>query len=396
MDAQISRFEVKASKQMNRLPVQFFSTLVSRVNRFIEEGYDVINLGQGNPDLPTPLHIVRSLQKAAENPLNHRYPPFSGRRNLKEAICQWYEYEHGVHLDPDEEVAILSGTKTGLVEIATILLDPGDIALIPDPGYPDYCSGIALAGAEMTPMPLLRENSFLPDLEKITSEQRKRAKLMFLNYPANPTGVCAPASFFDDAIRFAEKNQIVIAHDFAYGAIGFDGKKPASFLTRPGAKEVGIEFYTLSKTYNMAGWRIGFALGNKKVIRLINLLQDHYYVSVFGAVQDAAVTALTSSQDCVRELVGIYESRRNSIFREMGKIGWNAPLSEGTFFAWLPVPSGYTSSQFADLLLEKVQVVVAPGIGFGKYGEGYVRVGLLTSEERIREAMQRIQSLSLF
>lgn len=396
MDQQKGNFEIKASAQLNRLPVQFFSTLVSRVNQFIAEGYDVINLGQGNPDLPTPSHIVRSLKEAAENPLNHRYPPFSGKRKLKEAICQWYKNEHGVSLDPDEEVAILAGAKTGLVELSSILLDQGDIALVPDPGYPDYWSGIALSGAEMVTMPLLRENAFFPDFEKISAEQLKRTKLMFLNYPSNPTGVCAPASLFDEAIRFAEKNQMVIAHDFAYGAIGFDGKKPVSFLTRPGAKEVGIEFYTLSKTYNMAGWRVGFALGNKNVIRLINKLQDHYYVSLFGAVQDASVAALTHSQDCVRELVGIYEARRNSFYHEMGKTGWQAPLSEGTFFAWLPVPSGYTSSQFADLLLEKVQVVVAPGIGFGKHGEGYVRAGLLTSEERLREAVQRIQSLSLF
>lgn len=396
MDEQIGKFEIKASAQLNRLPVQFFSTLVSRVNQFTAEGYDVINLGQGNPDLPTPSHIVHSLKEAAENPLNHKYPPFSGRRDLKEAICQWYKNEHGVSLDPEEEVAILAGAKTGLVELSAVLLDPGDTALVPDPGYPDYWSGIALSGAEMVTMPLLQENSYFPDFEKITAEQLKKAKLMFLNYPSNPTGVCAPASLFDNAIRFAEKNHIVIAHDFAYGAIGFDGKKPVSFLTRPGAKEVGIEFYTLSKTYNMAGWRIGFALGNKNVIRLINKLQDHYYVSLFGAIQDAAVTALTHSQDCVRELVGIYESRRNSFYYEMGKVGWHAPLSQGTFFAWLPVPPGYTSSQFANLLLEKVQVVVAPGIGFGNHGEGYVRVGLLTNEERLREAVHRIQSLSLF
>jgi aminotransferase len=392
MDSQTSRFKVEVSKQMQRLPVQFFSTLADKVNSFIEEGRDVINLGQGNPDLPTPSHIVRSLQKAVENPRNHRYPPFSGTRELKEAVCQWYRNEHGVDLDPDEEVAILFGTKTGLVQISAILLNPGDVALVPDPGYSDYKSGIAIAGAKMVPMPLLKENAYLPDLEKISAEQRKKAKLMFLNYPSNPTGAYAPAAFFNEAIRFAEKNQIVIAHDFAYGAIGFDGKKPVSYLSSPGAKDLGIEFYTLSKTYNMAGWRVGFALGNKDIIRLINMFQEHYFVSLFGAVQEAAVTALTSSQDCVQELVGIYESRRNVLCEELRKIGWNAPLPQGTFFAWIPVPSGYSSNQFADLLLDKVQVVVAPGSGFGKYGEGYVRVGLLTSEERIREAVQRIQT----
>ncbi|GAB7386722.1 pyridoxal phosphate-dependent aminotransferase [Bacillaceae bacterium] len=396
MSAYSSRFPIEPSAQMKRLPVQFFSTLVGKANRFIEEGYDVINLGQGNPDLPTPPHIVRSLQRAAENPLHHRYSPFSGRRELKEAVCRWYRQEHGVELDPDAEVAILFGAKTGLVEISQTLLDPGDIALVPDPGYPDYWSGIAIAGAEMVPMPLVRENDFLPDFSRITPEQRKRAKLMFLNYPGNPTGACASAAFFDEAIRFAETHGIVIAHDFAYGAIGFDGKKPLSFLTRPGAKEVGVEFYTLSKTYNMAGWRVGFALGNREVIRLINLLQDHYFVSLFGAIQEAAVTALTSSQECVRQLVAVYESRRDALFAELAKMGWEAAKPAGSFFAWLPVPERYTSAQFAEILLERAQVVVAPGVGFGEHGEGYVRLGLLASEERIREAVARIRALSLF
>ncbi|WP_372661797.1 aminotransferase class I/II-fold pyridoxal phosphate-dependent enzyme [Cohnella sp.] len=397
MDGQaIVRLEVKASKRMKRLPAPFYSALMSKANQFIEQGYDVINLAQETPDLPTPLHIVRSLQDVAENTLNHSYPPLSESRKLKEAICHWYKREQGVDLDPDHEVAILSGTQTALVQLSTTLLNPGDIALVPDPGYPDYGTGIALAGATMTPIPLLRENLYLPDLGKITQNQCERAKIMLLNYPSNPTGACAPASFFDDAIRFAEKNQIVVANDFAYGAIGFDEKKPISFLSRPGAKEVGIELYSFSKTYNMAGWGIGFALGNKKVIRLMNLLQDHFYSSPFGAVQAAAVTALTSSQDCVRDLVDIYESRRNSLFRDMCKIGWNATLSEGTFFEWLKVPTRYSSIRFADLLLDKAQVFVAPGIEFGQFGEGYVRVGLLTSEERLREAMRRIQKLSLF
>ncbi|WP_316397443.1 pyridoxal phosphate-dependent aminotransferase [Metabacillus litoralis] len=391
-----NNFIIKASNQMNRLPNQFFSTLVGKVNGFINAGYDVINLGQGNPDLPTPPHIVQSLQKAVENPINHKYPPFTGKIELKKAICTWYQNEHGVTLDPEKEVAILFGTKTGLIQLSQILLNPGDMALVPDPGYPDYWSGIAIAGAEMVPMPLNSTKGFSPDFSTLTPYQRKHTKLMFLNYPSNPTGACATSSFFDEAICFAEKNNIVIAHDFAYGAIGFDGHKPISYLSRPGAKDVGIEFYTLSKTYNMAGWRVGFALGNQELIRLINELQDHYFVSLFGGIQDAAITALTSSQGSVRELVDTYELRRNALFEELNKIGWNAPLPKGSFFAWLPIPKGYTSSHFADTLLEKGKVVVAPGIGFGKYGEGYVRVGFLTEEERIREAVQRISKLSIF
>jgi L-glutamine---4-(methylsulfanyl)-2-oxobutanoate aminotransferase len=381
---------------MESLPNQFFSTLVGKVNGFIDAGYDVINLGQGNPDLPTPSHIVHSLQKAAENPMNHKYQPFSGKGELKKAICMWYQIEHGVTLDPEKEVAILFGTKTGLIQISQILLNPGDMALVPDPGYPDYCSGIAIAGAEMVPMALDFTNGFSPDFSKITPSQCKHSKLMFLNYPSNPTGACATSALFDEAISFAKKNNIVIAHDFAYGAIGFDGHKPISYLSRPGAKEVGLEFYTMSKTYNMAGWRIGFALGNQELIRLINELQDHYFVSLFGGIQDAAITALTSSQECVQELVSTYELRRNALFEECKKLNWNTAVPKGSFFAWLPVPQGYTSSQFADILLEKAKVVVAPGIGFGKRGEGYVRIGLLAEEERIREAVQRISKLSIF
>jgi L-glutamine---4-(methylsulfanyl)-2-oxobutanoate aminotransferase len=381
---------------VNRLPDQFFSTLVGKVNGYINAGYDVINLGQGNPDLPTPSHIVHSLQNAAENPINHKYPPFSGKIKLKEAICTWYRTEHGVTLNPEKEVAILFGTKTGLVQISQILLNQGDMALVPDPGYPDYWSGIAVAGAEKVTMPLDSANAFFPDFSRITANQCKQSKLMFLNYPSNPTGACATSSFFDEAIRFAEKHKIVIAHDFAYGAIGFNGHKPISYLSRPGAKEVGIEFYTMSKTYNMAGWRVGFALGNQELIRLINQIQDHYFVSLFGAVQDASVTALTSSQSCVRELVGTYELRRDALFDELKKMNWNAPLPQGSFFAWLPVPKGNTSSDFADILLDKAKVMVAPGIGFGKYGEGYIRIGLLAEETRIREAVQRISNLSIF
>lgn len=387
--------EIKPSAQMERLPVQFFSALTAKTGHYIKAGFDVINLGQGNPDLPTPAHIVRSLQQAAENPLHHRYPPFAGRRELKEAICAWYRQEQGVELDPEQEVAILFGAKTGLVEISQVLLNPGEAALVPDPGYPDYWSGIAIAGAEMIPMPLQSINKFLPDFERITPTQRERAKLMFLNYPGNPTGACASADFFDETIRFAEQNNIIVAHDFAYGAIGFDGRKPESFLTRPGAKEVGVEFYTLSKTYNMAGWRVGFALGNREVIRLLELVQDHYFVSLFGAVQEAAVTALTSSQDCVRELVQTYEFRRNAFYEEMERLGrTDLQRSEGSFFVWLPIPAKLNSAEYADLLLEQVKVAVAPGIGFGEHGEGYVRVALLAEENRIREAARRIMSIS--
>lgn len=389
-------FHIEPAEIMAQLPTQFFATLVSKVNRQVSQGHDVINLGQGNPDQPTPPHIVSSLKDAADNPQFHKYSPFTGFSFLKEAIAHRYKEDYNVDLDPETEVAILFGGKTGLVQLPQILLNPGDVCLVPDPGYPDYWSGVALARAQMKFMPLTADNRFLPDYGAISPADREKAKLMFLNYPNNPTSAVAPLSFYEDTVAFAAEHGIVVASDFAYGAIGFDGDRPVSFLQAEGAKEVGVEFYTLSKTYNMAGWRVGFALGNRNIISLINMLQDHIYVSLFGGIQAAAAAALTSSQDCVDQLVSRYQSRRDAFFGALSEIGWQAPKPAGSFFSWLPVPKGYTSVSFADLLLEEAKVAVAPGVGFGDHGEGYVRVGLLSSEERMREAAYRIGKLNLF
>ncbi|WP_046215063.1 pyridoxal phosphate-dependent aminotransferase [Paenibacillus wulumuqiensis] len=391
-----SAFAIKPAGIMNQLPEQFFAKLVQDVNRQVAAGHDVINLGQGNPDQPTPSHIVEELREAAGNPQYHKYSPFSGYAFLKEAAAQRYKEDYDVDLDPETEVAILFGGKTGLIEISQIMLEAGDVCLVPDPGYPDYWSGVALAGAEMAFMPLTEDHAYLPDYSAIAPETLERAKLMFLNYPNNPTSATAPYSFYEETVQFAREHQIVVASDFAYGAIGFDGQQPVSFLQVPGAKEVGVEFYTLSKTYNMAGWRVAFALGNKEIIRLINLMQDHVYVSLFGGIQAAAARALTDDQQCVTDLVAMYESRRNAFFEELDQIGWKAEAPKGSFFCWLPVPEGMGSREFATLLLEQAHVAVAPGIGFGTKGEGYVRIGLLTSEERLREAVRRIGKLNLF
>jgi L-glutamine---4-(methylsulfanyl)-2-oxobutanoate aminotransferase len=384
------------SDLLNSLPKQFFASLVKKVGEYVEQGFDVINLGQGNPDLPTPIHIVEKLQEAAANPENHKYSPFQGFRSLKQAAAEFYFREYGVTINPDKEVAILFGGKAGLVEIPQCLLNPGDTVLVPDPGYPDYLSGVALARAEMVRMPLKEKNHFLPDYKELSVDVLAKARLMFLNYPNNPTGACATEKFFAETVKLASQNDICVVHDFAYGAIGFDGEQPVSFLQTEGAKEVGIELYTLSKTYNMAGWRVGFAVGNESVISAIELLQDHLYVSLFGAVQEAAAAALTESQECVRELNQTYERRRNVLIDGLQSIGWNVTAPKGSFFAWLKVPDGQSSEQFADILLEQAHIMVAPGIGFGEFGEGYVRVGLLTSEERLKEAVRRIGSLGIF
>lgn len=384
------------SNRLKNLPTQFFATLVQKVALAMSEGRDVINLGQGNPDQPTPEHIVRALQDAATNPLAHKYSPFRGINELKQAAADFYKREYNVEIDPNTEVAIMFGTKIGLVELPLAMMNENELMLLPDPGYPDYLSGVGLASVRFETMPLLEENNFLPDYSKLTEKQKEDAKLMYLNYPNNPTGATATKDFFEETVALAKASDIAIVHDFAYGGIGFDGQKPISFLQVEGARDVGIEMYTLSKTYNMAGWRVGFAVGNPKIIEAINIIQDHLFVSLFPAIQTAAAAALNESQECVDELVSLYEGRRNALVDACSKIGWNVKAPKGSFFAWLPVAKGYTSQEFADLLLEKADVAVAPGNGFGSFGEGYVRVGLLVDEVRLVEAINRIEKLNLF
>lgn len=381
------------AKRMNRLPEQFFAQLSSRVSRAQLAGRDVINLGQGNPDLPTPPHIVEALRRAALDPATHRYPPFSGLPPLKEAVAEFYQREYGVSLDPQHEVAVLFGGKAGLVELSEIYLNPGDVALVPDPGYPDYWSGVALAGGRMVKLPLTPQNNFQPDLAAVAAKDWERAKLLFLNYPSNPTGAAATLDYFAKCAQDADRHGTLVVHDFAYGAIGFDGVQPPSFLQVHGAKEVGIEIYTLSKTYNMAGWRVAFAVGRRDVVSAINLLQDHYYVSLFPAVQRAAIAALTGPQDCVKDLRQTYERRRDAFIGALSAHGIQCPSPQGSFFVWMPVPAGLNSAAYADLLFEQVDVAVAPGRGFGEQGDGHVRIGLLTSDHRLAEAAERIAQL---
>lgn len=387
---------MKQSKRLQQLPEHFFSTLVGKVAEQIEAGHDVILLGRGNPDQPTPPHIVEALKRAVDVPENHGYSPFRALPELKEAVAKFYKREYDVTLDPETEVAVLYGTKTGLVEIPLALLDEGETILLPDPGYPDYLSGVHLVNATLETMPLLEKNQFLPDYAALSEQVKEAAKMMYLNYPSNPTAAVAPLSFFEDTVEFAKARDIMVVHDFAYGGIGFDGKKPVSFLQADGAKDVGIETYSMSKTFNMAGWRVGFAVGNAQMIEAIHTLQDHLFIDIFPAIQHAAIEALGEDQSAVDELVAMYESRRNAFVQACHDIGWNVHAPEASFFAWLPVPAPHTSESFADLLLKESHVAVAPGHGFGTYGEGYVRIGLLESEERLVEAVQRIAKLKLF
>jgi L-glutamine---4-(methylsulfanyl)-2-oxobutanoate aminotransferase len=384
------------SNRVQNMPPHFFSSLVKKVEAATAAGLDIINLGRGNPDQPTPTHIIKALQTASERPENHGYSPFNGIPEFRKAIVEFYKREYDVDVNPDTEIAIIGGSKTGLVEIPLAMMNEGDLLLLPDPGYPDYLTGVSLADISYETMPLLKENGFLPDFNALSDEVKQMAKIMYLNYPNNPTSAVATVPFFEEAVSFAKENDIFILHDMAYGGIGFDGEKPISFLQATGAKEVGIEMYTLSKTYNMAGWRVAFAVGNSQIIEAITKLQHYLFISLFPAVQHAAIAALTEDQSCVRDLTALYERRRNVLISECKRIGWDVKAPKASFFAWLPVPQGYTSETFSDILLQQAGVVVAPGHGFGLHGEGYVRVGLLATEERIAEAVRRIEKLGIF
>lgn len=377
------------SNRMQRLPSQFFAGLTQQVQAYIEQGRDVINLGQGNPDLPTPAHIVEALRDSVQDPATHRYGPFHGLASLRSACAEFYRREYGVVLDPDSEVAILFGGKAGLIEISQIYLNEGDVALVPDPGYPDYESGIKIAGARMATMPLVPEQHFMPDLEAALASEPD-AKLMFLNYPSNPTGAVVDSSLFEQVVRMAQSRKMLVVHDFAYASIGFDSIRPMSFLEVEGARDCGIEIYTLSKTYNMAGWRVAFAVGQKEAIAALKLYHNHAYVSLFPAIQKAAESALLGPQDEVHQRTEIYQKRRDAFYLALHQKGISAKPPQGTFFGWLPLPEGISSLDFASRLLQEKGVAVAAGVGFGQHGEGYVRVGFLDREERLMEAAHRI------
>lgn len=385
---------IQTSRRLQELPTQFFANLVRQVNQKIAEGKDVINLGQGNPDQPTPPGIIQTLQQAAEKPVNHKYSQFRGNHFFKQAAADFYLEHYGVTLDPETEIAVMGGSKIGLVELPLALLNPEDSILLPDPGYPDYLSGVVLAQVQQEFLPLLPENGYLPDYSKLSQEVLEKAKLLFLNYPNNPTGAQATADFFDETVAFAKNHEIAVVHDFAYGALGTEQEAPISFLQSAGAKEVGVELYTLSKTYNMAGWRVAFAAGNAEIIEAINVIQDHLFVGLFPALQEAGAYALTNNEN-VEALVALYNRRRNVFVKAAAAIGWQAYPSTGAFYTWMPVPKGYTSVSFANFLLEEVAVAVAPGSGFGDGGEGYVRIGLLVEEARLEEAIKRIATLQL-
>jgi LL-diaminopimelate aminotransferase len=382
---------VNVADRVAALPPYLFARIEKKIDAARAAGVDVISLGIGDPDQSTPEHIIEALTSAAHNPENHRYPSSEGMLAYRRAVAGWYHKRFGVELDPASEVISLLGSKEGIAHIAFCYLQAGDYALVPDPGYPVYSIGAALAGADVYNMPLSAVGGFIPDLSAIPSEVARKARLMFINYPNNPTGATVDGSFYREVVEFAREYDILVCHDAAYSEITFDGYVAPSFLQIPGAKEVGIEFHSLSKTYNMTGWRIGWAAGQPDVIKTLGALKSNLDSGVFQAVQYAGIAALEGPQECVRQVCAIYQERRYIAAQGLRSLGWNPDLPVGSFYMWVPVPAGYNSTDFAEVVLERSGVVITPGIGYGKCGEGYFRIALTLKKERITEAFTRIK-----
>ncbi|HWI54435.1 MAG TPA: LL-diaminopimelate aminotransferase [Desulfobacteria bacterium] len=382
---------MEEAKRISQLPPYLFARVEKKIAQAKAEGVDVISFGIGDPDRPTPGHIIDKLCDQAKNPVNHQYPSSVGMLSYREAVAEYYKNRFGVELDPKTEVVSLIGSKEGIAHISFCYLDPGDVSLIPDPGYPVYGTGAMLAGAEPYIMPLTAENGFLPDLDAIPADVAKRAKLMFINYPNNPTGAIANDDFYIKLIAFAKEYDIIVCHDAAYQDIAWDGYRPPSFLEYPGAKDVGIEFGSCSKPYNMTGWRIAWAVGNPRVIDALGRIKSNMDSGVFQAVQYAGIAAVTGPQECTLENSQVYKERAQVIVDGLNSLGWNITPPKATIYLWVPVPKGYTSMEFAEHVFEKTGVFITPGSGYGQYGEGYLRIALTVEKERALEAINRIK-----
>jgi LL-diaminopimelate aminotransferase len=383
--------KLECSQKIRSLPPYLFAELDRVKQSVIDRGKDVINLGVGDPELPTPPHIVKALQEAVLKPSNHRYPSYRGLRAFREAAQAWMKKRFGVEVNPESEIVTLIGSKEGIFHTPLAFLNQGDIALVPSPGYPVYQAAVIFAGGKPYPMPLLEKNNFLPSLTDIPKEILKKAKLLFINYPNNPTGATAEKEFFEKFYTEARKYEIIICHDAAYSELGLGGYKAPSFLEVEEARGITLEFHSLSKTFNMTGWRIGFAVGGEKLIKALSTVKENADSGVFQAVQEAAICALQKSRQCIIEMKNIYEARQRLLCAELKKLGWRITPPRATFYLWVKIPFKVPSLKFARFLLEEAGVVVTPGVGFGDFGEGYIRFALTVSEERLKEAVKRIK-----
>jgi LL-diaminopimelate aminotransferase len=385
---------IEKAKRIEQIPPYLFAQIDKKKEEMRDRGMDLIDLGIGDPDLPTPEPIIERMKNASDDPRNHHYPSYEGMIEFRTAAAQWFERRFGVRLDPKTEALTLIGSKEGIAHIPLAFVNPGDYVLVPSPGYPVYRVATLFAGGMPYFMPLVKENGFLPKLSEIPKEVAERSKLLFINYPNNPTSAIAERPFFEEVVAFARRYEIIVCHDAAYSELAFDGYRPLSLFEIEGAKEVGIEFHSLSKTFNMTGWRIGFAVGNPEIVSGLGRVKTNIDSGLFQAIQEAGIEALKRYDTPIPNLIRIYEGRRDVMVKGLRQIGLEVDLPKATFYLWIRVPRGYTSARFATLLIEKAGIVATPGNGFGDAGEGYIRMALTVDESRLQEAIGRLKKIN--
>jgi LL-diaminopimelate aminotransferase len=387
---------INPARRLQELPLYVFARLDQLKTEARDRGVDLIDLGMGNPDGPTPQAVVEAAIAALHDPDNHRYPDFKGNIYFRRAIAEWYHRRYQVVLDPETEILPVLGSKEGLTHLALAYIDPGDLILVPSPGYPAHFRGPLIAGGQIHELMLSAHNDWLIDLAAIPDRVAERAKILYFNYPNNPTTATAPREFFEEIVAFARRWEILLVHDLCYAELAFDGYQPTSLLEIPGAKEIGVEFHTLSKTYNMAGWRVGFAVGNDRVVNNLRTLKTNLDYGMFSVVQTAAATALQLPDVYIHEVQERYRKRRDFLVKGLTDLGWKVKNPQATFYLWAECPGGISSTEFALLLLDRTGVVVTPGNGFGTGGEGYVRISLIAECDRLAQVLERFAQSNLF
>jgi LL-diaminopimelate aminotransferase len=386
---------IRPARRIEYLPPYLFAEVDRRIAEKRAAGFDVISLGIGDPDLPSPPHVVEAAQEAVADPRRHRYPDYYGLPEFRRAIARWYEKRFEIALDPDKEVIPLIGSKEGIAHMPIAWVDPGDVVLVPDPGYPVYSIGTMLANGEPYLMPLQAERGFLPDLNAIPTEVLDKARLLWINYPNNPTAAIAPMEFFEEVVAFGKRHNILIAHDNAYSDVCYDGYRAPSFLEVPGAKEIGVEFHSLSKTYNMTGWRSGMVVGNPVAIEALGRVKTNVDSGIFDAVQIASIAALDGDQRWVDERNARFQARRDATIATLRKIGIQVEPPKASLYIWAPVPAGTKSVDFSLRVLDEAAVWITPGVGFGANGEGFFRISLTVPDQRLAEALERLENFKL-